>query len=470
MAVSYIQSEELCPEDIIYEILSLLAVADIIRSRKTCHRIRDASFQRDVWAAVYQTSEDLLLPPGPFASQTSAELEKILVRATLLHLKWTSDSLSILPERRRSFPRELGMFQATVISARYLILLEFDGMRCYDLDADHVDSPLLYYDHRRDVGQGRPYFLSYQINVKEEGLNNTWVAFGAGSKILILELGLDDSNLGVELLALLPSDDVVAIKMERNYLIQYRIIGSDLGTLQEEHIFHIPRKMTYKLPIPDGLWRYNLKHREYVIMPYCLIAMCALRDIGLRIDVYKLPTETSLDSCKPPSRRLLLTHTHVYETDIVRFEVLESSFDTSSRSNTQARVRLLGLSYPDRNSPSWEAISRTALCLLELILSPSGMLDIKETHSEEFALGFNNAGFTQTSQNGICLAASHFIQGVILGYYLRYGDQTSNSIVVKKIGLPIDIHSRRLLSFDGFRGRMAVVHKLGSRIEILDYA
>lgn len=138
-----------------------------------CRRLRQATYQRSVWVNVYERS-DLLLQKGPLSSQSSSELECLLVRAAKINKNWTSGKPAVYTRRR--FPRTLPTydFDSNVISGRFLQLAESTGISWYDLDGD-MATPVLTYPCLSVMPM--PGYLNHQVNANGEGPNAVWVSF-----------------------------------------------------------------------------------------------------------------------------------------------------------------------------------------------------------------------------------------------------------------------------------------------------
>ena len=239
--------------------------------------MRDASYERSVWDKAYKHSE-LLLPEGPFSSQSSSQLEALLVRATKVSRAWTSSRPPILTRRR--FPRALPTynFAADVISGRFLQLAEENGIAWYDLDSSNVRDPVLTYSCPAvNTISG---YMTYQTNANGEGPGIVWVAFMALLPVLrmwvprslesyylfsswassvVLKVAFD-TKIGhsVHLHAEIAAENVTKIIMNFDWLLTIREFRSPNEPL---NLVHIPSMTNVYVPLP-------VSHS----LPYCILS------------------------------------------------------------------------------------------------------------------------------------------------------------------------------------------------------
>lgn len=131
---------------------------------------------------------NLLLAPGPSSSQSSEELEGILVQAAKLDTAWKSFSHPGPAQCRRLEPgfrigsrTELHPKAITLVIGRFLLVCErSSGIRCYDLDSDTWDTPAATYI-QPDIGGGMGGFMSIQHQVDLDVESEAFVCFAQSS-------------------------------------------------------------------------------------------------------------------------------------------------------------------------------------------------------------------------------------------------------------------------------------------------
>lgn len=87
-------------DDMVIEILGYLSALDIIRYRRVCRRIFQASQERCVWVNVFWRTK-CALPSICLDNTSTQQLERILVRAELMDASWTGVR-SVISEARRT--------------------------------------------------------------------------------------------------------------------------------------------------------------------------------------------------------------------------------------------------------------------------------------------------------------------------------------------------------------------------------
>lgn len=78
----------------------------------------------------------MLLPPGPFPFQSAKDLERTLVRAAKVAIKWSLPKSD--PLRTRKVEQGLEgtiVDHPSLLFGRWLIAADHRGIRCYDLDS-----------------------------------------------------------------------------------------------------------------------------------------------------------------------------------------------------------------------------------------------------------------------------------------------------------------------------------------------
>ncbi|KAF9013293.1 hypothetical protein BDQ17DRAFT_1419450 [Cyathus striatus] len=465
---SFFQREQLV-DDVIYEILSALPVKDVMRIRRACKRLCDASQQRPVLANLYRYSK-LLLPKGPLENQTSKELEHLLVRASIICCKWLAELEPIVPYHD-TLPIELPMngFCVDIALGRYILVAEADAFKCYDLQSDHVDIPITSQPLDETDRNSKPYFMGHQANAEKKGDHNIWVALGFYTQIVIMKLCVYPLQPEIRFVRHLSSEDIVAIKIEEDYIILYKIITP--GSPMDEEIHYLPNGQVFKISVHDSLPQQgtSLKFREYFVIGSFIILAFILGS-QLRVDVYPIP-ENPIVLEDPIRLDQSDSVMHPYAQDVARFTVIKhgSQYKQSSHASSSLsglHMLFLTFSYTDHDRYTWVP-TKTSLSLYDISIAQNGKVAFKKKGSLNVDMGFGMTDFISTSNEHMCLAVSHLTSGIVLAYHIQHFEDKESNISIKELHLPGQ--SRRLLSFDGIRGRLCVLHGW-SRIDVMDFA
>ena len=136
----------------IQRIFSFLSPCEIVRLRQvSLLRLPSSDFQPDcqvskqfcdithnssLWIERY-TNGGLLLPPGPFPSQSTRYLERTLVQSDLISRTWTSQPLQMRSRTLTSWKqRTTRDLSRTMVFGRWCIFLQEGIIQCHDIDAD----------------------------------------------------------------------------------------------------------------------------------------------------------------------------------------------------------------------------------------------------------------------------------------------------------------------------------------------
>ncbi|KDR82868.1 hypothetical protein GALMADRAFT_855174 [Galerina marginata CBS 339.88] len=308
------------PMDIVLEILGQLPMEDILRVRQVCRRLCQASYQRSVWVSAYERSR-LLLPEGPLSSQSSFQLEALMIRATKIERNWTSPRPAVFTQRR--FPLELPTydFGANIISGRFLQLVRNNGISWYDLDSSDIGTAVLTYSCPTVL----PMYehLHYQVNANGEGPDSVWVAFLSRShfppKIIILKVDLSaKKGYKVECHEEIPGGNITKIKIGFDWLLPVKEFTSPDEPME---LFHIPSRSVVYLPMHHRAQHLSdLNCMNYAIAPGFLVLTFVLKNETL-FDTYTLPRQLEPYS----SGRLIRSHSGVYPHGISNIQVVESA-------------------------------------------------------------------------------------------------------------------------------------------------
>ncbi|TFK40777.1 hypothetical protein BDQ12DRAFT_721394 [Crucibulum laeve] len=457
------------PDDILYEILSRLPVLDIIRLRRVCKRILNASYERCIWLNVYRNS-DFLLPDGPFPSQCARELEKLLVRAALVRRGWASPSSSVPFTSNRTFPRELPLygFTASVIAGRYFMLAEIDGLRWFDLDRPTKEwgTPILQYLCGEVVAITG--LLCHQVYERTEKFISAWVAFVRSHKIVILKVSFTSSGTYMEPIMELPAHNIVAVKMDYGFVLPIKEFNH-----ADEHmdLYHIPTKLKFSLPMHELVHTLSdLNYMNYLITPEYLVLMFSQRS-ETAIEIYPLPGVLSRNL---QDNQLVCSHRGIYPHSISKVQPFNLEPHSSSSNNTSStrkssdqHIAFLALVYTSRNPMAWT--SKIKLQLVDIYFLSGTSLNVVDRCDLTLNVGIATTDLACTSSTGSGLAVTHSTPGPLLqAYYISHNSGLKDPMKKKWLELPRDLGSRELLAFDGYRGRLCVIHGW-SQMDVIDY-
>ncbi|THV07277.1 hypothetical protein K435DRAFT_329479 [Dendrothele bispora CBS 962.96] len=182
------------PNDILYTILTWVTPLDILRLRQTCKYLRDLTLEPLVWISAYRSSI-LFLPPGPSLSSPVHKIERTLIRAQKLDMKWDSilqgratdsetaeKTVLFKTTRTRKFRTNELVIHAQFFWGRYLFFGFSRSFELYDLDreGDDWNEPVF-----RETGRKLQY-----PNLRDSNLTQN-VQTGRGSEelghILVVE-------------------------------------------------------------------------------------------------------------------------------------------------------------------------------------------------------------------------------------------------------------------------------------------
>ncbi|KAH6911579.1 hypothetical protein BKA70DRAFT_860438 [Coprinopsis sp. MPI-PUGE-AT-0042] len=454
--------------DIVPEILGHLGAGDLARLRQVCRALYAAIDDRAPWSNAYERS-NLLLPEGPSSSQTAKDLETHLVRSTLLHRCWgPNPSRDQQIKNTFTFPRALPAysFDAQIILGRYLQLAEQDAISWYDLDGD-CKHPLVVYEC--------PYiaaitgFLSYQTNAQGEGESSVWVTFICSypMRIMVLKLFLDGTRSTVSLETTLSAESVVEVKLGHDYILPVKEFTSRDEPLE---LFHIPTKTAHCVPRHARVQNLgDLGHMSYLILPTHLLMLFPSKS-ETHIEAYQLPHQVG--STPGP-----LLYRGVYPHMISRSSIFNrpTCHNGTDDNVDNTKIDLLAIVYM-RQQTHGPWTSKVNLHLLEACLiansaSPSdvGTIEFETRCSEVLNVGIAATTLAASSHNGVGYAVTHSLPGPTLRVYHVRDDGGQATLVAHDLKLPEGLNSREMLAFDGFRGRICLVHGW-TRIEIVDYS
>lgn len=142
----------------------------------------------------------------------------------------------------------------------------------------------------------------------------------------------------------------------------------------------------------------------------------------------------------------------------------------STNVDSEETISLLSVVYM-RQSPSPGAwTSKVNLHLLDARLRTSGAIEFSTRCSQMLQVGIAATTLSSTSHNGTGFAITHSSPGpTIRVYHIQDQDGSEPSMSAQTLKLPSGLQSREMLAFDGYRGRLCLVHGW-TRIEVIDYA
>jgi hypothetical protein len=138
-----------------------------------------------------------------------------------------------------------------------------------------------------------------------------------------------------------------------------------------------------------------------------------------------------------------------------------------------SKISLLAIVYM-RQQPAGPWTSKVNLHLLEARLLPDpaadvGTIEFETRCSEVLQVGIAATTLAASSRNGVGYAVTHSLPGPTLRVYHIRDDGGEPVLAAHDLKLPEGLNSREMLAFDGFRGRICLVHGW-TRIEIVDYS
>ncbi|EIW83260.1 hypothetical protein CONPUDRAFT_152287 [Coniophora puteana RWD-64-598 SS2] len=124
------------PLDVLISVATLLDPPDVVHLRRTSSRLRNLSYERVIWVALYKAYR-LALPIGPLPTQTRQVLKERLLRSYSTH-----QNLFVAPKEPRSRLYDTGDKVHFEVTGRWAFSKDPEGTRvlCYDLDSMHHDA------------------------------------------------------------------------------------------------------------------------------------------------------------------------------------------------------------------------------------------------------------------------------------------------------------------------------------------
>ncbi|KAH9480616.1 hypothetical protein JR316_0007216 [Psilocybe cubensis] len=433
--------------DVLLEIVGHLSVEDIVKTRQVSRKFAFVSYQWSTWARAYERSK-FLLPEGPLSSQSSVQLENLLIQAAKIHRNWTSSTTTVFKQRR--FIRELPTydFDANVISGRFLQLALHDGISWYDLDSDDMNTPILTYPCRTVLPMSG--YLNHQDNANGEGSDSVWVTFACQrpKRIIVLKLNFGKSGYKVKLHAEISAGNITSVKMAHDWILPIREFASPDDPMD---LYHIPSRSTFYFPMHENVQHLSdLSTMNYAITSRHLFLLFSLRDETL-VDVYTLPKRLdNTPSMLLHPRRLTRSHSGVYPHAISKIQFLDRPrLSNVALKGDDIRVSFLALVYANHSRTSWT--SKIALHVIEAHLNRTGLLSFITQSGRTLNVGMTNTMLALSTRSGRCLAVTHSMPGSVLLAHTITLEDSGCTMNVKAISLPKGFQSRDVLAFDGFR-------------------
>ncbi|TFK24376.1 hypothetical protein FA15DRAFT_641108 [Coprinopsis marcescibilis] len=460
--------------DVLSEILGYLDVEDVINVRKASRALMVAGAERAVWHSVY-THSRLLLPLGPLSHQHARDLERLLVRSTLLYRTWgPNPSRAPRTPSKYTFPRKLPTygFDAQMISGRYLQIAEECRISWYDLDGDR-HTPLVSYECPCAIDMV-PGYLSHQTNAQDQGESSIWVTFICSypTRVMVLKLCLDGTQSTVTLQVVIPGERIIEVKLSRDYIL---LVKEFVSRDEPTELYHIPSNSIFYVPRHSQIQKVSdLSHMNYTFSPSHLLTIYPLRT-ETHIEAYPLPHTPNghlVQAIEDP--HLKLSHRGVYPQMLSRINLFNQRTHRTPQTaeatgGVEYDLSLLTIAYMP-HPVRWTA--EINLQLLDARLSHSGMIEFSTRCSYPLKLaGIAVSSLSSTSNNGVGFAVtqSSAFPPDLNVYHIQHQHGTEPSAIsVQSLKIPAGLENRELLGFDGYRGRLCLIDSW-TRIEILDY-
>ncbi|KAG1740798.1 uncharacterized protein EDB91DRAFT_1081878 [Suillus paluster] len=124
------------PAEILQYIFTFLSVEDIIRLRRVCGYLHQASQDRFVWSMVYKSCR---LPrfPGPLPEQTTLHLENSLTQSA----KWASSAQATVKSHSTRQSHDLyrdSTHGSALFIDHWVVVATSEQISCYDVDSENA--------------------------------------------------------------------------------------------------------------------------------------------------------------------------------------------------------------------------------------------------------------------------------------------------------------------------------------------
>ncbi|KAF9463636.1 hypothetical protein BDZ94DRAFT_1308546 [Collybia nuda] len=448
--------------ELLYEVLSHLRIEDIIRSRRVCKRLQEATHQRVVWSGAYQNSK-LLIPEGPTSTQTAKDLEDILVEAAKIRRKWSTVSEAQAVSRKSLEVPSSYIYDVAMISGHYLVVATQTEISWYDLNKDgkeQLGAPIAIYQKENLISAGMQ-LLSVQVNANREGKDIAYVAFASNRCIKVLKVRLPPSTASIENAAEFPQLNYFPVRfvLENDFLLVIKEFQSDEDPID---LFHIPTKRKYLVPMHGRVHNLSdLNYVNYMITSTHLIMTFPITHEGKsEVELFKLPISHTASSSVS---RVAISHKAVYPGVIWKATSIFESRTPDSLQSPEVRIGILASCYEEYNHRG--VGGKTSLRYFDIIVSPIGSVEfLGHSTSGVHSIEPQTTNVYATSCSTACLAITqtYTSHGQILmmhtitpGIGAAEGNIVSNHFTLPR--LPSRTRRRdgmTLISFDGFRGRI----------------
>ncbi|KAJ7235542.1 hypothetical protein C8J57DRAFT_142030 [Mycena rebaudengoi] len=432
------RSEGFLPDDLVLEVLGQLKVPQIIRMRRVSRHLRILTYERALWADVYRRS-NLLLAPGPSSSQSSEELEGILVQAAKLDTAWKSFSHPGSAQCRRLEPgfrigsrTELHPKAITLVIGRFLLVCErSSGIRCYDLDSDTWDTPAATYI-QPDIGGGMGGFMSIQHQVDLDVESEAFVCFAQSSiSMIILKLTFPPKQLSFKFLRKVSAFPAIV------YVDQMKANFGFYKPADSQRLIHLPSGTEIRMP-----------NTSLVQMVW------SVSSSSTQVELFLLPDTAALSVSPPP----VLTRSHI---GTAPFTITGYIEEVAALPSCDANIEVLHLFWVRSSHPT----STSALLLLKLHLLSDGTTRIEEATTPVHIEG-HHFGIQTTSSRGIMRTIVRAgASGPLIAVSADVGeDNNPAQLEARALDMPVIASSPppeisfmqgfAFPAFDGFRGRI----------------
>ncbi|KAJ3872540.1 hypothetical protein F5051DRAFT_456529 [Lentinula edodes] len=421
------------PDDILFHVCNFLSSPGILELRKTCKRLHDLTLERTIWTNAYRNF-GYFLPPGPSASQTVHELERVLLHAHQWDTIWAIPALLRTRDHRSlkiSVPkiRSLALYQG-----KYLAIGTLESLILYDLQAEKE-----IYRHNIPT---KPFWLQCRNDITDSNAN-LYIPFGreSGNNTTSLQLCI----CKVDSLGNTTFDDIPGVEITYDCIAS---VGYDFFVTSQHSgetvLLHILSQKIYIINAASGTSEGHITN--VIFMPtYVLLVYTHYVNMQERkyFELYSLPDPMSEEA----GARVLPTHS-----GNLSMHFSEASFFSSDTS-------------VDGHEIIWLVVlAGIQLWALRITLQPDGSMTFhspdydtyrfaQRTMVHGFDLAFTVTGTASSTRNPCGRGISRFATPKIS--WLKYdvhrgadGRISTKSAVLDNRILPSFI----LYDFDAFRG------------------
>ncbi|KAF9061151.1 hypothetical protein BDP27DRAFT_1405645 [Rhodocollybia butyracea] len=319
------------PDDVLFNVIKFLAAPDIFTTRKTCKRFQAITMVRNVWTTAYKTSSGGFFPIVDLASQTTVDLEQLVLRAHQMDMFWANPSHArrFYEQRWQLDSETCGIDISDIVDeglylGRYLILHHPQVILVYDLQIKNevfrynapVNHEFLFLHnscHTTIRDRETDYFLPFVVSRETRS-------------VLMVQI----SPLGTMTITDCP---------ELQFLVEhgvyaYLCMSNDLAVIQPEHeeravqVIHLPSRKIYPFSLKPTDAPPDISFSSALFIPggYVLLSF---RTSGSSVNhffaLYRLHDHINQSAGTP----LYPTHQGHFEVDFMRLHLLCSETSTT---------------------------------------------------------------------------------------------------------------------------------------------